>query len=347
MDWNEIFVTPLQNFFSAILSYLPKILAVAVLLLLAWILARVFRNLTFRLMRATGIDRRMGRAEQTPIARGSGTAVFWIIWILFLLAAFQVLGLQGVIDSLQLLFAKVFNAIPNILAAIIVVVGLFFIGRWLAGWINRLLTRVRFNELPVRMGLTQQTPQGATAPSAVTGYIVWGLIMLLGITMAADLLNFAAFNQLIVGFTIFVAQILWGLIVLGLGILVANLVYRILRTGGRQSTIAPWVRGFIIVLSVAIALRAMGFANDMILMIFGIMLGATAIAAAIAFGWGGRQTAGRLLERWFGTAGTSTSPGTNPTGNTASSSGSSSSASPNSSTNNTTDGATGNNNPDG
>ena len=59
-----------------------------------------------------------------------------------------------------------------------------------------------------------------------------------------------------------------------------------------------FVRVFIIVLSVAIGLRAMGFANDIILLVFGLMLGAIALAAAIAFGLGGRKVAGELLERW-------------------------------------------------
>lgn len=336
MDWNAIFINPLQNFFALILGFLPKILAAAVLLLLAWIFAKVFRNLTFRLVRAVGIDRRTGKIDQYPIAKGSGTAVYWIIWILFILAILQIFGLQGVINSLQLLFAKIFAAIPNILAAIVILVGLFFVGRLVAGWVTRFLTRLRFNELPIRLGLTQRPIEGAGSPSAVVGYIIWFLIMLMALTMAADMLTFAAFNQLIVGFTIFTAQIIWGLIILGFGIFLANIVYRILRAGGRPSSIAPWVRGFIIVLSVAISLRAMGFANDMILLIFGIMLGAVAIAGAIAFGWGGRQTAARLLERWTGTGGPIITPGSSPTGNTASST-SSTSSSPDSSSVNTYD----------
>jgi len=42
----------------------------------------------------------------------------------------------------------------------------------------------------------------------------------------------------------------------------------------------------------------MGFANDLILLGFGLALGAAAIAAAIAFGLGGREVAGELLARW-------------------------------------------------
>jgi F0F1-type ATP synthase membrane subunit c/vacuolar-type H+-ATPase subunit K len=42
----------------------------------------------------------------------------------------------------------------------------------------------------------------------------------------------------------------------------------------------------------------MGFANDLILLGFGLAMGAAAIAAAIAFGLGGRKVAGELLARW-------------------------------------------------
>jgi F0F1-type ATP synthase membrane subunit c/vacuolar-type H+-ATPase subunit K len=51
-------------------------------------------------------------------------------------------------------------------------------------------------------------------------------------------------------------------------------------------------------LSVLLGIRAMGFANDLILLGFGLALGAAAIAAAIAFGMGGREVAGELLARW-------------------------------------------------
>ena len=43
----------------------------------------------------------------------------------------------------------------------------------------------------------------------------------------------------------------------------------------------------------------MGFANDIVTMAFGFTIGAIAVAAAIAFGVGGREAAGRQLEHWF------------------------------------------------
>ncbi|MDD5700704.1 MAG: mechanosensitive ion channel [Dehalococcoidales bacterium] len=304
MDWNAIFIEPLQSFFSSILQYLPYIIGALVLLLIAWILAKVLRSVFRKIVRASGIDKRLGKGgnprdkSEWPVAEGTGTAVWWIVWILFILAILQVLGLRGVLNSITVLFEKIFAAIPNILAAIIVLVIIYLVGRFLAGLVTKLLTKIHFNELPVKLGLTHQPVEGAGSPAHLVGYIVMVFLMLFGILMAADLLGFTMVNELVASFTEFLALVILGVVVIGIGIFVANMVANILRAGGRSQTLISLVRIFIIVLSVAIGLRAMGFANDIILLVFGLMLGAIAVAAAIAFGLGGRKAAGKILERW-------------------------------------------------
>ena len=42
----------------------------------------------------------------------------------------------------------------------------------------------------------------------------------------------------------------------------------------------------------------MGLADQIVMMAFGLILGAAAIATALAFGLGGRDAAARLLEDW-------------------------------------------------
>jgi hypothetical protein len=123
-------------------------------------------------------------------------------------------------------------------------------------------------------------------------------IMLFAIIMAADLLGFAAVNEMIAVLTQFLGLVLLGVVIIGIGILVANFLANILRAGGRSEALVSLVRISIIILSVLLGIRSMGFANDLILLGFGLALGAAAIAAAIAFGLGGRQVAGELLARW-------------------------------------------------
>ncbi len=48
------------------------------------------------------------------------------------------------------------------------------------------------------------------------------------------------------------------------------------------------------------ALRQMNVAEDIINLAFGLLLGAVAVAGAVAFGIGGRDLARQQLERWSG-----------------------------------------------
>ena len=46
-------------------------------------------------------------------------------------------------------------------------------------------------------------------------------------------------------------------------------------------------------------LLAMGIADDMVNLAFGLTLGALAVAFALSFGRGGRKAAGRQMEYWL------------------------------------------------
>lgn len=303
MDWANI-IEPFQSFFGILIAFLPKVIAVLVLLLLAWILARVLRSGTQRLMRASGIDRRLGKGgapgdgSQYPVAQGAGTAVFWIVWMLFILAILQVLGVEGLFDSIVVIFERIFAAIPHIMGAVVVLAIFYFIGRLVAKLVTRLLIGIRFDDLPVKLGLAKEPVEGSGSPSNVVGYIVMVFIMLFAVMMAATLLDFPVVNELVAGLTQFLGLIILGVVIIGFGIFVASFVANILRAGGRTESIISLVKVLIIVLSVVLGIRAMGFADDLILLGFGLILGAAAIAVGIAFGLGGRKAAAELLARW-------------------------------------------------
>ena len=42
----------------------------------------------------------------------------------------------------------------------------------------------------------------------------------------------------------------------------------------------------------------MGLANEIITLAFGLLLGTVAVAAALAFGFGARDVAGRIVDEW-------------------------------------------------
>ena len=303
MDWSSV-LQSFQHFFGTLIGFLPIIVGVLVLLFIAWILAKVLRAGTRRLLRASGIDKRLGKGRdpgdesQYPVAHGTGTAVFWTVWILFILAILEVLGVEGLFDSIVVIFQKIFAAIPNIIGALIVLAIFYLVGRLVVTLATKFLTSIHFDELPIKLGLAKTPAEGPSSPSNVVGYIIMLFIMLFALMMAADLLGFAIVNELIAVLTHFLGLVLLGVVIIGVGTFIANFVANILRAGGRSEPMIAFLRISIIVLSVILGIRAMGFADDLILLGFGLVLGAAAIAAAIAFGLGGRKVAGELLARW-------------------------------------------------
>jgi hypothetical protein len=90
-----------------------------------------------------------------------------------------------------------------------------------------------------------------------------------------------------------------GLVVLALGLYLANLAEETIRSSGMRNSglLATFARYAILLLALTMSLRQMGVAEDIITLAFGLLLGSAAVAAAIAFGWGGRELAREQLEK--------------------------------------------------
>jgi len=100
---------------------------------------------------------------------------------------------------------------------------------------------------------------------------------------------------------VFAWHIIVGLIVFGLGLWLADVIAKMILGANitQKRLVAMLARVAIAALALAIALRQMGLANEIINLAFGLMLGAIAVAVAISFGIGGRDLAKLQLEKWY------------------------------------------------
>ena len=70
-------------------------------------------------------------------------------------------------------------------------------------------------------------------------------------------------------------------------------------TASITTGLARVARIAILGLVIAMGLRAMGIADDIVNLAFGLTLGAIAVAVALSFGLGGREAAGKQMEHWL------------------------------------------------
>ena len=94
------------------------------------------------------------------------------------------------------------------------------------------------------------------------------------------------------------SRILFGTgIILG-GVVIARIVSNLVSGAGSEGWLPAILKWSIIALAVAIGLRFMGLANEIVIIAFASIIGSAAVACALAFGLGGRPTAHKLLEQW-------------------------------------------------
>ena len=296
MHWDTI-TDPFKDAVTNIFDYLPQVVGALALIVIAWFLAKIARRIISKVVQATKVDEKIGEGK-FKIAQRAGTTAWWVVWVFFFLAILETLGMEGMLTPVQLMFEKIIGRAPDVAAAAIILAVSWIIGRLLAGWITRLLAAIRFNEVPAKIGFSQAPTEGTWAAASVVGYIVLVIIMLFAVIAAADIFDFTTANNLISDFTAFFAKVTLGVVVLGIGVFLAKFVAGLVRAANQPPALASTVQVFIIVLTVALSLRTMGFANDIVVLGFGLMLGAIAVAVAVAFGMGGREVARDQLERW-------------------------------------------------
>ena len=128
------------------------------------------------------------------------------------------------------------------------------------------------------------------------------MLLLAGIEAAAQL-GFTELSLLLSAFLVFAGRVLLGLVVFVLGSLLAGVVADAVRgsTVPNGAALAPVARVAVLALASVMALSQMGIAQEIVVLAFAMTLGSAAVAAALAFGVGGRDAARELLRRWVRT----------------------------------------------
>lgn len=299
-------LAPVQALLNKALAFLPNVLAAAVALVVGWFIAHLVRRIVTNLMAAAGADRlgeQSGVSQalgQASLSGAVGTVVYVLILIPVVIAALNALQIDAVTGPASNMLNTLLAAVPAVFAAAIVLVLSYMVGRVMADLVSRALEAAGFNRALAALGFTGQPGVPGRAPSAIAGQSVLAGIILFAAIEAAGLLGFAALQALLASFLVLAGHVLLGLAVFGIGLYLADLAARAIRASGATNAglLASAARVAIIVLTGAMALRQMGLANEIINLAFGLVVGAIAIAVAIAFGLGSRETAGRQVEEW-------------------------------------------------
>ncbi len=327
---------PVQNLLDQILSALPRILTAILIGVIGWFIARIVRIIVTNFLAAVGtnqVGRRIGLTQTTgsmSLSAILGTIVYVLVLIPTAIAALNALQIAAISAPAILMLQQILTALPRIFTAALILAISYVIGRFVADLVARILTSIGFDNIFTWLGLPTPTPRPTVdipppppptdpslgqstviqptpptlprqTPSEIVGIIVLVGIMLTGAVAAIEKLEFAVLTDIVNGILAVSVNVLGGLIVLGIGLYLANLAFSLItRSGGGQTRILGQVaRIAIIAFAVAMALDRMGVASNIVNLAFGLLLGAIAVAIGISFGLGGRGVADDLLRDWL------------------------------------------------
>lgn len=323
-------LTPIQSLLNGVMEFLPNIIAAALVFFVGALLAKIVRQLIETTLSTVPFGRWMSRARSTAStdARGpegttqtrattespestseatseSGvassmprviaTVVYALIMIVVTIAALQILQIQAISAPAERMLTAIFDAIPNIIAAAIVLGIGVLIARFAGDILQQVLDGVGTDRALRDM---EVLPEGRSATPTLAKVAQVAIVLFFAV-MAANLLEFPQITAFLTEVLELGGRVLFGGAIIAAGFFLANLLARM--TSGTGSTV---VRYATLVLFTAMGLRFMGVADSIIELAFGALVVGAAAAAALAFGLGGRDVAARELERMRESRGT-------------------------------------------
>ncbi|TCB70724.1 hypothetical protein E0H88_07385 [Acinetobacter sp. ANC 4216] len=291
-------LAPVQNMVNEVVSFLPNIFIAAVIVFVGYILAKIVRGIVEGLVGSLNLQQhaqKIGMFKNSNLPQVLGSFVFAIIIITALIIGFEALGVEAISQPATAMLYEIMNAIPHIIAAALILILAYVVSRFVAKLVVDIVSGTGVDEIPAKMDA--QRFLGTTKVSSIIGYLIVFFTMLFAVSEAANRLGFEQISVLISMFIQFGANILLGAVILMIGFWLANLVAKVIGRGEYVSSrwLANLVRILIMGLVIAMGLRAMGIADSIVNLAFGLTLGAVAVAFALAFGLGGRDPAQRVL----------------------------------------------------
>jgi hypothetical protein len=322
---------PVLVLLNEILAILPNILGAVIIAAVGWLVAQVVRRVVTNLLIAAGTDRvgqkigLSGATRSQSLSWLIGTTVFVLILIPVAIASLNALEIAAIAAPAVEMLEQILNLLPKLFAATVVLIVAYIIGKYVAELVTSILEGAGFNNvfqwLGIPSGRTTPTPaperptpeigQETTVqprrssvqvrtPSETVGIILWVGIMLFATLAAVEIVDIPAVTTLVEGIILISGRILAGVIVFAIGLYLANLAFNFISSSSRQSRIlAHSARIAIIALVTAMALEQIGIATDIVNLAFGLLLGAIAIAIALAFGLGSRDIAAQQVREWL------------------------------------------------
>jgi len=289
--------TPIENLLNNVMDFVPNLVGAALIFFVGMVVARIVRDLVVTALQTVDFDKWANRGGvdnvtgNTTISTTIGTIVYVLVVIPIAILALDALQLESVSAPASDMLRMILAAIPNIIGAAIVLGIGYLISKFVVQIIKEILPGLGVDQSVAAMDILPEK----TSLTSIVARVVQIAIMLFFAIAATRLLGFGELTEILDRILELGGSVIFGGVVILAGFLIANLLGRVMGSADDGNMAGSIIRYATIILFTFMGLQFMGVGEEIVETAFTALVIGGAAAAALAFGWGGRETAGKVL----------------------------------------------------
>ncbi|HFI0048437.1 TPA: mechanosensitive ion channel [Streptococcus suis] len=295
-------VDPISSMFEKFFAFIPNMIAAGLILFVGTFFCKFIKGLLTGVLERLDIDTWYAKVtgqEKLPIDTKQlisvlSTVVYVLIFIPILTLALETLGITSISQPIVTILNQVIGILPHVLVALVLIAVGSFVAKLIGNLLENLLETAGINAYSKYLFTKEEANFEL---SAIITQVVRAIIIVFFFIQAIQVLNLEVFNAVGSALLGYLPSLISAVAIVILAIIASNLVANFLQKVTDSPLVITIVRYLMIVFAVFMALDQLKFAQHIVQSTFTIILGALAVAFALAFGLGGREFAARQLEK--------------------------------------------------
>ena len=285
-------------------DFIPNLLVSVMIIIIGSYLCKFIKKLSRNLFEGIDVDRwyrkLIGQQEtaefvtETRLADVLSSIIYVLIYIPIITVALKILGVSTISDPIVSVLNQIVSVIPNVLAAVVLVIIGNFIAKLVADLIESMLKTSGIDKYSQYLNFKGET---SILISNVSAQIIQAVLMIFFLVEAISVLQLDVLNSIGNSIIAYLPAVVSSVIILAVGIIGGNVLATFLAKVSGSKLFGEFIRYGVIIFAVFMTLDQLKFAQTIVNTSFTMLLGAFAVAFALAFGLGGRDFAAKQLEK--------------------------------------------------
>ena len=288
---------PITGILNSIWGYVPNILAAAIIVVVGFMIARLVRQLLIPVFNKIKVDKLQEKAGlNVPESAKLSSTLAYIVYVLILIpviiTALNALNIEAISRPAIGMLDTIISFIPNIVIGLIIIIVGSMIGKFGGQIVEKL---VAASGLDTKLNSFLDGKMEKFLLSKLIAIVTQTIITIFFVVEGISILHLQVLTNVGAAIIAYIPYALAATLIFTASLILSSIAAKYLEKYGR--TYATLARCAILTIGSFMILSQLGIASKIVNTTFILIIGALAVAFAIAFGLGGRTFASNVLKR--------------------------------------------------